>query len=131
MPESISASAAGVFLSTVSRMGGGRTIVKLEDALREATRAARESGGKAKINFEITISPAGVGVGDEPLFKVTGKVKRTLPEKPEAASNFFVDDDDNLTPRNPKQVEMKLSAMEGGAPKITSADLKQPSVAVQ
>lgn len=114
--------ASGVFTSTVTRMGGGKTLIKLEDALRQATRAAREAGAKAKISLEITVAPAGEGVGGEPLFKVTGKVKKTLPEKPEQPSNFFVDDDDNLTPRNPKQEEMKLTSLEGGA-RITKADM--------
>ena len=111
---------SGVFINTISRMSGGRTLVKIEDALREATRAARLSAGKAKVTIELTVAPGGLGVGDEPLFKVSGKVKKTLPEVPETASNFFVDDDDNLTPRNPRQEEMRLTAIDGG---------RRPSVA--
>jgi hypothetical protein len=116
--------ANGVFLSTVSTMGGGRTLEKLEDAMREATRAAREAGTKSKVSLELTIAPSGEGVGGTPLFKVTGKVKKTLPEKPEPASNFFADENDNLSRRNPAQEEMKLGVMEGGA-SVSKADLKQ------
>lgn len=115
--------AAGVFLTTVAQMGSGRTLEKLEDALREATRAAREAGAKSKVSLELTISPSGEGVGGTPLFKVTGKVKKTLPEKPEPASNFFADEHDNLSRRNPKQEEMRLGVMEGGV--VSKADLKQ------
>ena len=106
--------ASGVFLSTVATMSGGTTLTKLEDALREATRSASEAGSKAKISFELTIAPAGEGVGGEPLFKVSGKVKKMLPDKPEKPSNFFVDDYGNLTRRNPAQVEIKLTSIDGG-----------------
>jgi hypothetical protein len=113
----------GVFLDTLRTMGGGRTLLKLEDALREATKAAREAGAKSKINIELIITPNGNGVGETPLFKVTGKVKRTLPEIPDPASNYYADENDNLTRRNPHQDEMKLTALDGG--KITKADLTQ------
>jgi hypothetical protein len=113
----------GVFLNTIATMAGGRTLEKLEDALREATKAARLAGAKSKLNLELTISPSGEGAGGTPLFKVTGKVKKTLPEKPETASNFFADENDNLSRRNPSQEEIKFAALDGG--KITKADIKQ------
>jgi hypothetical protein len=129
MPEATESTPSvtpGVFLETIRTMSGGRTLLKLEDALREATKAARESGAKSKINLELIIAPNGTGVGDTPLFKLTGKVKRTLPEKPEQASNFYADENDNLTRRNPTQEEMKLTALEGGAgAKITKQELQQ------
>lgn len=128
MPEATipAAGTPGVFLETIRTMGGGRTLLKLEDALRDATKAALDAGAKAKLTIEIVLTPAGLGAGDVPLIKIIGKVKRTLPEKPEQESSFFADDDFNLSRRNPKQEEMNLTAMEGGVA-ITREDLKAAS----
>ena len=112
---------SGVFIQTVATMSGGKVCAKLEDALREATKAALEAGSKAKISVEFTITPNGLGAGDTPLFKLDAKVKRTLPEKPEQSSVYFADDEFNLTRRNPRQEEMRLEAIDGG--KITKADI--------
>lgn len=116
----------GVFLDMLRTMSGGRSLVKFEDTLRAATIAAQTAGGKAKFCIEITVAPNGTGVGDVPLFKVAGKVKsRAFPEIADAASSYFVDDDGNLTQRNPHQTSLGLTALDGGAgKKITTADLK-------
>jgi hypothetical protein len=128
MPEVIPpvASTPGVFLETIRTMGGGRTLLKLEEALRDATKAALDAGAKAKLTIELVVTPAGHGAGDVPLLKIIGKVKRTLPEKPEQESSYFADDDFNLSRRNPKQEEMKLTAIDGGGA-ISRDDLKAAS----
>jgi hypothetical protein len=123
-PNTPDATLSGVFLQTVATMSGGKTVGKLDAALREATKAAREAVAKSKVTLELTVSPNGTGVGGEPLFKVTGKVKKSIPEKPEDGSNFYIDEDDNLSRRNPNQTEIGFTALEGGAPKITKEDIK-------
>lgn len=120
------AGASGVFIQTIAAISGGKYLAKLDDALREAVKASRTAVGKSKLSIELTIAPNGFGVGGEPLFKVSpGKIKKALPEKTDDGANFFVDDNDNLSRRNPGQGEMKLTVVEGGAePSISKDDLK-------
>lgn len=112
---------SGTFVSLISTMDHGQVAADIDDALRAATQAAEETGAKAKVTLELTIIPNGVGAGDTPLFKVEAKPKITLPQKARTPQNFFKDDDGNLTRRNPRQEEMKLTAMEGGAKKAEPA----------
>lgn len=127
MPEATIAlpppASQGVFLTTLAALSGGRTVEKLEDALREAVGACSKAGAKSKITIELTVMPNGLGAGDVPLYKLSAKVKRTLPEVAEPGSSFFADENFNLSRRNPHQEEMKLTTIPGGQG-ISKADLK-------
>jgi hypothetical protein len=115
------AGTSGVFLNTIAAMNGGTVMNDLDDALREATKAALDAGAKSKVTLELVISPNGTGAGETPLLKVEDKIKVSVPKKPRQPSVFFGDDEHNLTRRNPNQEEMKLTGLDGG--KITKADL--------
>jgi hypothetical protein len=117
---------SGVFLTTIAAMNGGTVMNDLDDALREATKAALDAGAKSKVTLELVISPNGTGAGETPLLKVEDKIKVSVPKKPRQPSVFFGDDEHNLTRRNPNQEEMKLTGLDGG--KITKADLKADAV---
>jgi hypothetical protein len=112
---------SGVFLSTIAAMNGGNVLHDLDDALREATKAALDAGGKSKVTLELVITPNGTGAGETPLLKVEDKIKISVPKKPRQPSVFFGDDEHNLTRRNPNQEEMKLTVADGG--KISKGEL--------
>lgn len=95
-------------------MNNGIVINDLDDALRSATKSAADAGAKAKVSLELTVLPNGEGAGGTPLFKLDAKIKVGLPQPPRLPSVFFADDDGNLTRRNPKQEEMKLTLTPGG-----------------
>lgn len=103
-------------------MNGGAVMTDLDDALREATKAALDTGAKAKVTLELIITPNGTGAGDTPLFKVEEDIKIKKPKRKRPASVYFADDDSNLTRRNPRQEEMKLTSIDGGA--ISKTDLQ-------
>jgi hypothetical protein len=116
---------SGVYVATLAALAGGKVLEELDDTLRIATAAALNAGAKAKVSLELTIVPAGTGIGETPLFKVEEKVKSTIPKKARPASNFFVDEENNLTRRAPNQTEMPLRELEGGAGvAITKAQLQ-------
>lgn len=105
---------SGVFLNTLAAMNAGIVINDLDDALRSATKAASDAKAKAKVLLEISVVPNGEGAGGTALFKLDAKIKTSLPQEPRQPSVFFSDDDGNLTRRNPKQEEMKLTMQPGG-----------------
>jgi hypothetical protein len=113
---------AGTFVNIVTALDRGAVIADLDDLMREATRSAQNAASKSKVTLELTIIPNGTGAGDTPLFKVEAKCKITAPQTSRQPSNFFVDDDGNLSRRNPRQDEIKFEARDGG--KITKEDIK-------
>jgi hypothetical protein len=120
---------AGTFVNIITALDRGGVISDLDDLMREATRSAQTAGAKSKVTLELTIAPNGTGVGDTPLFKVEAKTKVSAPQAPRQPSNFFVDDDGNLSRRNPRQEELKFEARDGG--KITKEDLKAQAASGQ
>lgn len=107
----------GVFVSTLAAMNDGQVIRDLDDALRDATRAALDAASKSKITLELTITPSGIGTGDTPLIKITDKIKKQIPNPArDKEPVFFADEDFNPTRRNPNQEEMKLEVVQGNQP---------------
>lgn len=106
---------SGVFLTNLAAMNSGEVLNDIDDAMREATKAAQDAGAKAKVTLELTIVPNGEGAGGTPLFKLEAKIKLGLPQAPRTPSVFFADGDGNLTRRNPRQEEMKLTVTTGGS----------------
>ena len=104
--------AAGVFVSTLASMQSGQVLQDLDDALRECTRASLASGKKGKVTLSLSIIPNGVGVGETPLFKIEEDIAVKAPKKGRPSSVFFADDDCNLTRRNHRQEEMRLTVVE-------------------
>lgn len=120
--KTIPACLTGTFAQSLAAMNDGQVLVDLDDALREATRAALDATQKAKITLDLVIVPAGVGIGDTPLIRIEDKIKVSLPKKPrEKKSLFFADENFNPTRRNPNQDNLKLETIDGG--KISKADI--------
>jgi hypothetical protein len=120
---------SGVFIKSIATMNNGEVVNDIDDALRQCVRAAQAAGKKARVTIKLDIVPAGDGVGGTPLFKIVDEIDVKLPKKARTKSPlFFADDDCNLTRRNPKQEEMRLEAIEGGAtregPRLTRDDLR-------
>lgn len=125
-PATTAPALSGVFLNSIATMNDGDVVNDIDDALRQAVRAALTTAKKARVTIKLDIVPAGDGVGGTPLFKVIDDIEVKLPKKSRTkAPVFFADDDCNLTRRNPKQEEMRLEAIEGGGGgKITREDLR-------
>lgn len=117
---------SGVFVSTLASMHSGKVLTDLDEALRDVTKHVNQSQAKGKLVLELTVSPNGTGAGEIPLFKVSEKVKATLPKAPRPGQSFFADDENNLTRRNPAQEEMKLSLVPSES--TTAAAVKVPAL---
>jgi hypothetical protein len=124
-------SPAGVFTNSIATMNSGAVAADIDDALRNCVRAALECAKPARVTITLDIIPAGSGVGDTPLFRVDDDIKIKLPKKKrDKATLFFADDDCNLTRRNPRQEEIRLEAVEGGA-RLTREDLRATGTSAQ
>src|SRR5262245_37275600 len=97
---------SGVFVNSIATMNNGEVVNDIDDALRQAVRAALTTAKAAKVKIELAVIPAGEGVGGTPLFRVEDDITLKLPKKKRSkAAVFFADDDCNLTRRNPRQEE--------------------------
>lgn len=117
----------GVFVSTMSVIKNGQTLARLEDYMREVTKAVQDTQRAGSVTLNISIEPNGLGVGEQPLYKITATPSRKVPEHPEKGQSFFADEEGNLTRRNPQQAEMKLSVVSGGQADLPVASKTQPS----
>lgn len=117
---------SGTFIATLAALKSGQVLARVDDMLREVTKAVGETQLGGSVTLTLHIAPNGVGVGDVPLFKVTAEPKRKVPEKPEKGQSFYADTDHNLTRRNPTQEEWKLTVVsnngEGKAPALKEAN---------
>ncbi len=104
--------ANGLFASVMAALNGGATLTELDDSLRQVTEAVGRLSQKGKLTLELTIAPAGTGVGDVPLYSVVADVTTKAPRVARKAQTFFADENNNLTRRSPKQTEMRLHAVE-------------------
>lgn len=113
---------SGVFVNSIATMNNGEVVNDIDDALRQAVRAALTTAKKSRVTIKLDIVPAGEGVGGTPLFRVVDDIEINLPKKARSkASVFFADADCNLTRRNPKQDEMRLETIDGGKTTLTKA----------
>lgn len=84
----------------------GATHDELSQGLHALLDAVRENGKTGSMTLTIKVSP--VGRGDERQVIVTDQVvvKKPVGKRPE--SFFFLDDDGNLTRKDPRQPELPL-----------------------
>ena len=101
------------FLSLLQLHRNGQALDDLSQAMREATEAAQLQGKVAVITLKIAIKPAGNGSG---AIVVADDIKVKLPMPDKVTSFFFCDEAGNLHRNDPRQKELPLRSIEGGAP---------------
>jgi hypothetical protein len=100
------------FLTLLQLHRHGQALDDLSAAMRAATEAAHLHGKVAIITLKIAIKPAGNGSG---AVVVADDIKVKLPEPAKTTSFFFCDEHGNLHRNDPRQKELPLRAIEGGA----------------
>lgn len=90
------------FAAWLIEQNGGKTHAELGTALHDLVSAVVETGKKGTLTFIVT---AECVKGSDGVLGVTDKIQLKLPEPPRPTSIAYVDEDGNLTRRNPKQME--------------------------
>ena len=94
-PKPLSAADAILLLNS------GGAVEELQDALKEANRLVRRTGGKATVTLEFQISPNGQrGV------IIKDVIKKRLPRSESENTMFFTDEEGSLFRSDPSQAEM-------------------------
>lgn len=94
-----------LFLDVVRQLQGGKTLEELSEKLSECVDRAREYNKVAKLSLEITVKP------DNPSgqYFLSDKVDQQLPQKPRGTTMFWGTPDNNLTRKNPDNLELELT----------------------
>ena len=95
-----------LFAYVLSQLRGGRTQEELSETLQEAVNRARDTGRKAVLTFELTISPN----GDTGQYNLTDKIKSKLPELARAHSLFYGTPEGRLQRTDPAQAELEFES---------------------
>lgn len=90
----------------------GTTHDELSEYLQQLTAAVSDTGKKGSLSLRIDVEPI---KGDNAAFSISDKITLKLPEHDRGSSMFFRDADNNLTRRDPRQLEFE-SLREAPAP---------------
>lgn len=91
----------------------GATHHELSEALNELVEAVQETGKVGSLTLTVKVKPAARGSVRRVL--VSDDIKLRKPEGERAESIYFVDDDHNLSRRDPDQPELPLRQVKAPA----------------
>lgn len=100
-------------LALLQNQRAGVCMSELSEKLQQLSNTVRGTGKKGKLTLEITMNPLQKGGGH--AVTVTDKISLKLPQDEPEVSVFYVGDQGQLTRNDPRQRELPLRAVEGGA----------------
>ena len=105
-------------LSTLQRLGQGRLIEELHQALVATAEEVRETGKPGAVTLTLKVSNAAQG---EPMMVITDQITRKSPSKaPRSAFLYAVDGE--LHREDPRQTRMEFRAVD-----VTSGEIIEPT----
>lgn len=99
------------FNATLQEQRRGELHQELSEGLAELVAAVMEHDKAGTLQLTLKVKPA----GDGEQVHVIDTVKVSAPKADNKPSIFFADDAGNLSRRNPRQPELPLRKLEGGA----------------
>ena len=101
------AEAGNNFVAVLTQLRRGAAVVDASEGLAEVVKAVRKTGKKGKLTITITVVPLNEGDAVDLVDEVTAKT----PKPNMGSSLFFADDDGTLVRNDPRQGELKLTAL--------------------
>ena len=98
------------FINTLADVRAGGVVDDLDDTLANVVQAVRNTGKTGELTLKLTIKPA--SKGDIFTLFVDADIKTKLPRLDKGSTVFFADDDNSLTPRDPRQAEIPMRAVD-------------------
>jgi hypothetical protein len=108
-------------------VGDGRVLDDFHGRLDELIRAVKTSHKKGTLTLTLTVAPAKDMV-DTPRVIVSGVVTAKIPQSERGSELFYIDDDDRLSRRNPRQPELPFNTVKM-PPAEERADLNRKDLA--
>lgn len=107
------------FIALLQQHRNGSLLNDVAAGVRAVIEAVQLAGKAGKITITFALIPSGTTGG----IIIEDDVKVTLPKAPKQQSLFFADENGQLVRNDPRQRELPLRAVQGGAVEATS--LKQ------
>lgn len=104
------------FISLLQQHRNGSILNDVADAVREVIEAVQLAGKAGKLTITFTMAPSGA----TGAIIISDDIKVTLPKLPKQESLFFADDNGQLVRNDPRQRELPLRSIQGGAVEPTS-----------
>lgn len=100
------------FAAFVQEQRRGALHTELSEQLADLVHSCVETGKKGKLTLTIAVAPM---KGEEGVLTITDDVKVAAPKPDARPAIFFADEHGNLSRNDPRQTELPLRGVEGGA----------------
>lgn len=85
-------------------LNDGDSVAEIQEAIRLVACAVSATGNAGKVTIELAFSQNGKSANQ---LMVKDTVKKTMPLQPKPNTLFFLDDEGNLSRKNPNQLTME------------------------
>ena len=109
-----------LFVSTLNTMDYGVTAEELSDAVAELLQAVQDTGKQGYLTLKLTVKPESITAGQ---ISIKPDITLKAPQLPRDKALMFLTPENNLQREDPRQTNIKFTAVEGGQ--------KQPMAAIQ
>lgn len=111
----------GTALTVLQNTRRGEILSDLSSAIRQVAGAVTLVGKPGKVTLILNITPSQV----DGALVVSDDINVKIPKAPKSASQFYTDGEGNLFRNDPKQQELKLRTVDGGAASETPEPLRK------
>lgn len=94
------------FLDNLTEMRQGGVLIEASEGLDEIIKAVRKTGKKGKLTLTLTVMPADRGRVEVERIAITDSIKVDAPKPDKSTSFFFVNENNQLTKNDERQLNM-------------------------
>lgn len=107
---------SNAFARTLQELRSGYAAAELSEKLQELVAGVRLTGRGGELVFKVKVKPA--SQGDTTALMLSDEISVRMPKVKNAESIFFAGENNELLRNDPRQKELPLRAIEGGAMKV-------------
>jgi hypothetical protein len=95
------------YMDTLLGLRDGSAIVEASERLTELIAAVRETGKGGSITLKINVRPASKGKAKTTVLMLEDQITDAIPQFDKEATMFFASDENLLSKRDPRQMEIE------------------------
>lgn len=92
------------FMEVLNSLNKGRTTTELAEGIKKLVAAVKDTGKTGELTFKLKLTPKGK---DDGIILVDDEIKLKLPERARPTSLFYSTEENQLSRRDPNQLELK------------------------